>query len=126
MSYSEVFTKLFPYYLAIGMTPEQYWDMDASLAKAYRLAYQQRLDMQNQILWLQGQYIYDALCEVSPIYSAFAKNGTKPVPYNDKPYPLAHNAKREEKTAEKKTYDKNKAYMEAFAEAFNKKFKERK
>lgn len=35
---------------------------------------------------MQGVYIYDALCRVSPILHAFSKSGTKPLPYVTKPY----------------------------------------
>ena len=36
----------------------------------------------------EGMYIYDALCKVSPVLHAFAKNGTKPIEYPSEPYPL--------------------------------------
>ena len=37
-SYAETFQRLFPFYLAIGMTATQYWDDDPSLTIAYRKA----------------------------------------------------------------------------------------
>lgn len=37
---------------------------------------------------LMGMYIYEALCDVSPILHAFAKNGAKPIEYRTEPYPL--------------------------------------
>lgn len=126
LSYSDIFEEQFPYYLSIGMTPGEYWDGDPSLVKAYRKAHKTKLELQNQLLWLQGRYVYDAICQASPIFQAFAKKGTKPIPYDKEPYPLASNSKKEKETAEKKVYDNNKAYMEAFAMTFNKKFKERK
>lgn len=45
--------------------------------------------------WLQGMYIYEAICDASPILQAFAKKGTKPLPYSDKPYSVKK--KEEEK-----------------------------
>ena len=33
---------------------------------------------------MQGLYIYEALCDVAPILHAFAKPGTKPLPYSEK------------------------------------------
>ncbi len=39
----------------------------------------------NEELWMQGVYVYEAICRVSPILHAFAKAGTKPLPYLDKP-----------------------------------------
>ena len=37
-TYTEKFYELFPYYLSIGMTYEQFWEGDASLPKYYRRA----------------------------------------------------------------------------------------
>src|SRR5690606_30168374 len=88
-SYTEVFKEHFPYYLSIGMSYEQFWYEDCELAKFYREADKIRAERKNEELWLQGMYIYDALCRVSPVLHAFAKNGTKPVDYLDKPYPLS-------------------------------------
>ena len=88
ITYTERFYEQFPYYLAIGMTPEQYWDGDPALAKYYRQADELKLERLNQQLWLQGMYVYEAICDASPILRAFAKKGTKPHPFTEKPYPL--------------------------------------
>ena len=70
-------------------------------------------------------YIYEAICDASPILHAFAKKGTKPHPYADKPYALtAKQRKRDFVDKEKATYDKGKAFMEAFMKLNNSKFKE--
>lgn len=78
------------------MTCEQYWHGDVWLVRAYRKAYEYRLKQQNFDAWLQGLYIYRALCDVSPILHAFAKNGTKPNAYLSEPLPLFEKDKREE------------------------------
>ena len=122
-TYTEKFYELFPYYLSIGMTPEQYWEGDCMLAKYYRKAEELRNEKRNQELWLQGMYIYEALCEVSPIFHAFAKKGTKPTPYVEKPYPLtAKQIKRDEEEKQRKLAEKGKRFMEAMAASLNKKF----
>lgn len=46
-------------------------------------------------LWKQGVYVYEALCDVSPIVHAFSKKGTKPLPYPSKPYGLEDKGKAE-------------------------------
>jgi hypothetical protein len=51
-SYTTAFYDQFPYYLAIGMTPEQYWDGDPMLAKYYRKADEINRKRQNTDLWL--------------------------------------------------------------------------
>ena len=124
-TYTERFYELFPYYLAIGMTPEQYWEGDPALAKYYRKADEIKLERQNQALWLQGMYIYEAICDVSPILQAFAKKGSKPFPYTDKPYPLNDKQRKRDKVEkEKAVSDKGKKFMEAFMKLNNSRFKE--
>ena len=125
ITYTERFYEQFPYYLAIGMTPEQYWDGDPALAKYYRQADELKLERLNQQLWLQGMYVYEAICDASPILRAFAKKGTKPHPYTDKPYPLTNKQRKQDTVAkEKAVSDKGKRFMEAFMKLNNSKFKE--
>ena len=122
-SYTTVFYDQFPYYLSIGMTPEQYWDGDSMLAKYYRKADEIRRKRRNEELWLQGMYIYEALCDVSPVLHAFAKRGSKPVPYPDHPYALTVNdLKEEKKLKERQERDKARRYMEAKMAEINKRF----
>ncbi len=122
-TYTEKFNELFPYYLSIGMSEEQYWDRDCLLVKAFRKAEELKTDRKNQEMWLQGVYIYEALCRVSPILHAFAKKGTKPAPYLSEPFAVSKKqAEGKEAAKVKKTYDKGKARMEGFMVQFNKKF----
>ncbi|GHV09308.1 hypothetical protein FACS1894217_13300 [Clostridia bacterium] len=107
----------------MGMTEEQYWDKDCSLAIHYRKADELNQQRRNQELWLQGRYIYDALCLVSPILHAFAKKGAKPKPYPSEPYSMSKtqtDVKEDEKA--RKTYTKGKLLMERFLVDTNKKF----
>lgn len=78
-TYTEKFNELFPYYLSIGMTEEQYWDKDSRLVVSYRKADELRMTRKNQELWLQGAYFYEALCRVSPLLHAFAKREREPI-----------------------------------------------
>lgn len=93
-TYTEQFYEVFPYYLSIGMTADEFWNQDCTLTKYYRKAHAMQLDRKNEELWLQGMYIYEALCDASPLLHAFAKQGTKPLPYPNEPFP------RTEKEAE--------------------------
>jgi hypothetical protein len=105
------------------MTPEQYWDGDPALPKYYRKADEIQRKRRNQELWLQGMYIYDALCDVAPVFHAFAKKGTKPKPYPDHPYALtSHDREEEQKLREKQEREKARRYMEAKMAAINKRF----
>lgn len=97
LTYTEQFYNHFPFYLSIGMTYDQFWNDDCELVVYYRKANELRKARKNQELWLQGMYIYEALCCVSPVLHAFAKSGTKPLPYPDKPYAISSNDIKEHK-----------------------------
>lgn len=122
-TYTEKFHELFPYYLSIGMTEEQYWDRDSTLVVAYRKAEELKTNRKNQEMWLQGAYVYEALCLVSPLLHAFAKKGTKPVPYIAEPFAITEKqAEYRQEEKEKKNFDKGKTMMEGFMIRHNKKF----
>ena len=82
-------TKLFehecPYYMSYGMSYDEYWYGDAYLVKFYRDSYKLKMRYDDVFMWKQGMYIYEALCDVSPILHAFSKKGTKPLQYRTKP-----------------------------------------
>ena len=106
------------------MTPEQYWDGDPSLAKYYRKAHELQRKRRNEDLWLQGMYIYEALCDVSPLLQAFAKRGTKAHPYVDHPYSITRDDRKEEKKRkEEREREKAKQYMLGKMAKINKIFK---
>ena len=124
-TYTEKFYESFPYYLSIGMTPEQFWEGDCTLVKYYRKAEEVRNEKRNQELWLQGMYIYEAICDVSPILHAFAKKGAKPHPYPSKPYAITEKQIRQEREEkERKIAEKGKRFMEALMSSTNKRFGE--
>lgn len=103
--------------MSIGMTYEQFWHGDVSMAKAYRKAYELREKRRNFELWLQGSYIYEALCDASPLFRFTMKKGAiKPEPYVKEPYPItvAEVREREEREARKKE-EQIKAAFTAFA-----------
>ena len=105
------------------MTAEQYWDGDPTLPRYYRKADEIRKERRNEELWLQGMYIYEALCDVSPVLHAFAKKGTKPQPYSERPYAITEKQhERVEEEKERERVEKGKRYMEALAASLNKRF----
>ena len=124
-TYTEKFYELFPYYLAIGMTYDQYWNDDPTLVKYYRKAAEIQKERRNEELWLQGMYIYEALCDVSPILHAYAKKGTKPTPYSEKPYSITETQrKHEEEERARKIAEKGMRFMNAIMASTNKRFGE--
>ena len=87
-SYSEIFDREFPKYLAMGMSLEQYWDGDNELPKFYREAYKIRLKDDNTRAWLYGLYTYRAVGALVPVMNAFATRGTKAENYMSEPIDL--------------------------------------
>ena len=104
--------------MAIGMCIDEYWEGDALLPVYYRKAEELRQEKMNWQLHLQGMYIYEAICDASPIFNPYAKRGTKPIPYRSVPYGV------EESEVIDKTEQTKKA-MEIFS-AWATRFNERK
>lgn len=122
-SYTKAFNDAFPFYLSIGMTPEQYWDGDPSLPRYYRKAEELRQKRKNEESWWQGLYIYEALCDVAPIFHAFAKRGTKPTPYPDRPHPITRMDREADKERKaRREREKAKQYMLGKMAKINKRF----
>lgn len=116
LSYTQIFYKHLPYYLAIGMPVEVYWDGDCVLTRSYRTADELKQKRVNQNAWLQGMYIYEALCNVSPILHAFAKKSAKPIPYPSEPYATTRKELEEKhKNDERKKFEKMKAKMSSWS-----------
>lgn len=108
--------------MAIGMSYDDFWNGDVCMVRAYRKADELRQRRENQAAWLQGMYIYGALCDVAPIFHAFAKKGTKPTPYTDEPYPITAAEIEERKIREARVREaRMKAEFAAFAEQMRKK-----
>lgn len=126
-TYTEIFNAICPHYMSIGMTYDEFWNGDVSLCGVYRKAEELRDKRQNQTLWLQGMYIYEALCDASPLFRFSMKKGTvKPEPYAKEPYPItaAEVQEREEHEARKKQ-ERMKAEFAIFAESMRKKMSQR-
>lgn len=122
-SYSKQFHEHFPYYLAIGMTYELYWESDPQLVIAYRKADKLKRQRDNEGQWWQGLYIYNALCCVAPIFRDFGKKGTKAHPYPETPYAIDRKQREvAQETRERRNVEAGKRYMEGFMAKFNKRF----
>ena len=124
LSIEKQFNQALPYYITIGMTPEQFWDGDVELVKAYRKAYEYKKQEWNIQAYLNGMYVYDALLRVSPIFHAFAKKGTKPMQYREQPIEIFTSEKEKQKTEIDKSRDMQLRMIEKFKKInrrFNKK-----
>lgn len=104
VSLTQIFEEQCPIYMSYGMSYDEFWFDSPYRAKFYREAKKIQVQQKDEELWMQGVYIYDALCRVSPILHAFSKSGTKPLPYPSKPYTAQmeeeKNAEQEQKMVE--------------------------
>lgn len=111
---TEVFLRVFPQYLAMGMSYDEFWRGPAQLAKAYREAQEMRRKEEEWARWRQGAYIYDALLRVAPVMRAsFGGGKVEPGRYPEEPWPLTEREARERAEArEKENYERYIAQME--------------
>lgn len=90
--FSEVFEKVCPTYMAMGMSYDMFWYGDVCAAKAYKQAFEIKQELENQRLWLQGMYVYDAVSRLYPLFNPLTKTKTIE-PYVKEPYPLTKRTK---------------------------------
>lgn len=121
-TYGKVFEELCPYYMSIGMSYDEFWNGDVSMVKAYRKENELRDKRRNQELWLQGLYVYEALCDASALFRFTMKKSIKPEPYPKEPFPItaAEVRERDEREARIKE-ERLKAEFALFAEQMRKK-----
>lgn len=105
---TEIFEAVFPTYLALGMTYEQFWDGDPDLVRAYRSADRIRRRRRNEEMWLEGIYMVEALsATVGNMFSKGSKHQ-----YPNEPLPITQEEQQERKEREQK------AKMERIKAAF--------
>lgn len=96
--------------MSYGMTYEQFWDGDPYAVVYFRKAHEMKRDMDNERMWLQGMYIYDAIQRLIPAMRVMSSD--KPEPYPDKPYEIRPKTKAEKKLDERKAMDDMQAYLD--------------
>lgn len=101
---------LCPRYMAMGMSYDEFWNMNTEFHKAVREAFEERKHYRNWEFWLQASYVYDAIWRLSPILRAvsFGKTKAEAEKYPDQPYPLTV------KEAEAREEAQRRARMEQF------------
>ncbi len=97
----------------MGMSWEQYWEESPFLAIAFRKAYKLKREMENEMAWLQGLYVYDAFAVC--MANVFSKRGVKKSTYMDRPIDIFPLTEREKKRREQEEYAKMQKAMEAIA-----------
>jgi len=125
ISIADQFNRVLPYYISIGMPTDEFWNGDVELVKAYRKAWEYKQQQWNIQAYLNGVYTYQAIVRVAPILHAFAKRGTKPMPYLDKPLEMDTKEQQEikEQNKSRELQDKIASAFERFNKSFRKKNK---
>lgn len=129
-TFSEVFDEVYPYYMYLGMSYEEFWNEDPYLVRYYREANRVRNEVLNNQYWLQGAYFYEALCRVSPVFNPYAPSGTKAHPYLEEPYDLGLRSEKEirkekerkELARQKEVHQRGEMYMLSMMNMINAQF----
>ena len=100
--------------MSIGMTYDEFWNQDVAMVRAFRKADELSRRRQNEVLWMQGLYIREAL--LSTVGNMFAGKGATPIEYPTEPYPVTLEQIEEKKELERKRMEERmKADMMAMA-----------
>lgn len=100
--------------MSIGMTYDEFWNQDVAMVRAYRKSDELKRRRQNEMLWMQGWYIRDAL--LSTVGNMFSGKGSVPIEYPAEPYPVTADQIAEKKERERRQMeDRMKADMMALA-----------
>lgn len=83
----EYFEKLLTYALFVGMSYDLYWYGDPFALKNYIDAYEMKLANNNNMLWLEGYYVYNAVGCLVPVLNPFSKEH-KARRYLEQPIPI--------------------------------------
>lgn len=117
--YGDIFDKLLPSYIAMGMTYDEYWDGEVGTKTAYRKAYEMRMEHDQRVAdrnnWLMGRYVMGALQAVPLLVAGLnVKSGTRIPDYPDKPFYDTYDQKQKEEAKAKHEEDQTKLAMAVF------------
>ena len=117
--YGDIFDKLLPDFLAMGMSYTDYWDGEVGMKTAFRKAYDLRREyerrMADQQNWYIGQYIMCALSATPLLVAGLnVKRGAKLPEYPDKPFLERFEAEKREEDRKKQEEDQTRLAMAMF------------
>lgn len=84
--FSDMLDQLCPYFMAMGVSYDEFWNGDYTQLKYVQSAYLIETERRNEQAWLQGMYVYEAVGVA--LSNAFKKKGTPPEKYPEKPFRL--------------------------------------
>ena len=83
--YTKAFEEACPIFMMYGLTYDEFWYDDCYKALYQLKTYKHKLKHEDELLWEQGWYIYEALLQCAPVLHPFSK-AQKPLPYTEKPH----------------------------------------
>ena len=105
---SDMLDRVCAYYMAIGVSFDEFWNGDYTQLK-YRIeANRLMLEERNREMWIQGMYVYDAV--MTALYNA--NRGKKPQKeYMDKPIRITKQSEEEKEEEAKNILEQFKASL---------------
>lgn len=88
-------------YLSIGMSYDEFWNMDVSLVKYYREAFEIQQKRRDEEMWLQGLYVYKAVGALYPLFNFLSPKDAQP--YLEEPFSTTMAKEKQELANEEKT-----------------------
>jgi hypothetical protein len=122
---TDIFEDAFPRYIALGMTYDQYWHGDTWLTLQYEKAHKIRTEIENEKLYVQGAYNFNAFsAALTNAMAGFSKKKRPLAQYLSKPLRLtAPTEKEKEKKKQKEIQaakDKVVSYLDKLSGRFGK------
>lgn len=118
-SFGDTLDKLCAYYMALGVSADEFWNGDYTMLKYYVEKHRIAVEQKNEQLWLQGMYFYEALTVA--LAQAFSKHTN--ARYPDKPHRLTPMSEEEQELENKKKVEEFRAQLMALGRRFEAKHK---
>lgn len=118
-SFSTVLDKLCAYYMALGVSADEFWNGDPTLLKYYVEKHRIAVEQQNERMWLQGVYFYEAIS--TALAQAFSKHSN--AKYPEKPHRLTPLSEEEQELENKKKVEEFREQLMAIGKRFEAKHK---
>ena len=114
----DIFDEQLPYYLAMGMPYDLFWDGEVGTRRAFRKAYLIRIENEQRMAdvnnWYMGQYIIGALQAVPLFVGGLNTKGITLPEYPDKPFLQKAEGKKKEEDRQKQEEDQSKLAQAMF------------
>ena len=105
--------------MALGVSADEFWNGDYTMLKYYVEKHRIAVEQQNEKLWLQGMYFYEALSVA--LAQSFSKHSQ--AKYPEKPYRLTPLSEEEQELENQKKVEQIRAQLMAAGRRFEAKHK---